>query len=140
MTKRKKCSLTTIGALAIAAILIIGTIVGVTMGKLSSGDDGNGNKQSIMDLSNNTASGSAASGTGAAQTEPAAKETEAADPGNKSANTPTQKPKTTKKPKSKKKPKGTTKPTASGGNGQDEELSDQTVTGKDNEISFSELQ
>ena len=70
MTKRKKRSLTTIGALAIAAILIIGTIVGVTMGKLSSDDDGNGNKQSIMDLSNNTASGSAASGTEAAQTEP----------------------------------------------------------------------
>ena len=96
MTKRKKRSLTTIGALAIAAILIIGTIVGVTMGKLSSDDDGNGNKQSIMDLSNNTASGSAASGTEAAQTEPTAKETEAADPRNKSANTPYKNPNTLK--------------------------------------------
>lgn len=154
MKKKKKNSLLTIGAFAIVGVLIVGTILGIATGGLSSGDDkgkvsipitdqaeradsstssavvaGEKKEQSKEKDTNTTAKNQPAESKNDAETTAEPKEAKA-----------TKKPKTTKQPKQTKKPKQTSKPKDNNDKKPDGSLVERDATGEDNEISFSDFQ
>lgn len=144
MKKKKKNSLLTIGAFVIVGVLVVGTIIGIATGSLSSGD-GKG-KDSIpiteqVERADSSASGAAVAGETEQPTDKdtSAKKqpTENKDDANAAE---TKDSKATKKPKTTKKPKETPKPKENNNKKPDDSLAEKDVTGKDNEISFSDFQ
>lgn len=147
MKKKKKNSLLTMGAFVIVGVLVVGTIIGVATGSLSSGDDKG--KDSIpiteqVERADSSTSGAAVAGETEQPTEKdkdtSAKKQPAENKDDANAAAEAKDSKATKKPKTTKKPKETPKPKENNNKKPDDSLAEKDVTGKDNEISFSDFQ
>lgn len=148
MKKKKKNSLLTIGAFAIVGVLVVGTILGVATGGLSSGDDKR--KDSIpitnqAERADSSTSAAVVAGEKKEQSKEKDKNTTAKNqPAESKDDAKTtaepKEPKATKKPKTTKKPKQTPKPKENNDKKPDGSLTEKDATGEDNEISFSDFQ